>query len=155
MNTRKEELIALGAKIDDGVYVFDYSDKLFISEYQLTYLTDLEFNDFLEDVKTAFADEQTKLFELAKNATGNVYPIRAAGGLTVDPQLENAIDPTEQQLDDLFGVSASQAFIEVTERDYSLNDFENLTKADYNGSKKDKKTILDAIADYKSAMNNF
>lgn len=62
-NTRQEELTALGAKIDEGVYVFDYSYKLFISEYQLTYLTDLEFNDFLEDVKTAFAEEQTKLFE--------------------------------------------------------------------------------------------
>jgi len=62
-DTRKEELTALGAKLDEGVYVFDYDDKLFISEYQLTYLTDAEFGDFLEDIKTAFAEEQTRIFE--------------------------------------------------------------------------------------------
>lgn len=198
-NTRKEALTALGAKIDEGVYVFYYSDKLFISEYQLTYLTDLEFNDFLEDVKTAFAKEQTRIFEErlspkvgdiyenlpfinnngkkefftgqvvsikpTKNTTGNVSPpsdspelkakisasqefmatLKLNGGSIVYPE-------TEIGLAENGYVSGIDSY---APKDYSLNDFENLTKAAYNGNKKDKKTILDAIADYKLALDNF
>ena len=53
------------AKVQTGTEVVTFNNDLIqATDYQLSYLTDLEFDNFLEDVKTAFADEQTRIYEL-------------------------------------------------------------------------------------------
>jgi len=61
---RVNDLIVLGAKFDGQLYTFDYDSGILINSLQLLDFDDAEFGEFLEEVKTAFADEQTRLHEL-------------------------------------------------------------------------------------------
>jgi hypothetical protein len=60
---RITELMVLGAKFDGQLYTFDYDAGLLINSLQLVDFSDEEYGEFLDEVKTAFAEEQTRLHE--------------------------------------------------------------------------------------------
>lgn len=60
---RITDLMVLGAKFDGQLYTFDYDAGLLINSLQLVDFSDEEYGEFLEEVKTAFAEEQTRLHE--------------------------------------------------------------------------------------------
>lgn len=64
IQVRINDLNVLGAIFDGQIYSFPYDGGLIINVLQLNDFDDEEFGEFLEDVKTAFAEEQTRLTEL-------------------------------------------------------------------------------------------
>ena len=68
LQARINELFVLGAKVSGDRYFFDYDSSLIINSLQLKEFNDEEFGDFLEDVKTAFAENEHRKAEEARLA---------------------------------------------------------------------------------------
>ena len=61
IEARINDLFVLGAVLDAKLYTFPYDGSLVINSLQVSEFDDKEFGEFLEDVKTAYADEQERL----------------------------------------------------------------------------------------------
>ena len=68
LQARINELFVLGAKVSGDQYFFDYDSSIIINSLQLKEFSDEEFGEFLEDVKTAFADNEERKAEEARLA---------------------------------------------------------------------------------------
>lgn len=92
MQARITELMALGAKFD-GIsrYSFEYDPTLSINTLQLKDFEEEEWNEWLEEVKASFAEEQTRLLEEEENAKKEKIATvnRAAENLAKARELED------------------------------------------------------------------
>lgn len=86
MQIRVNDLNVLGAIFDGNVYTFPYTETLMISAADVKDMTDAQFDEFLETVKTAFADEQTRLHE-----------VRVQAELEEDRRRQEALQVQQQQ----------------------------------------------------------
>jgi hypothetical protein len=63
VSSRVSEITAMGARFDGETYTFDYNEDIFVELPSLQSWTDEQYAEYLEEVKTAWANEQTRLHE--------------------------------------------------------------------------------------------